>query len=669
MDVKEISSVEMLSKESFGSLAAGQRKKGASESLPACKSDSGCGDISNSHCVTLEQPCVCNDGYHETADFTSCSEDIEPGKECLKPGEETECVDNATCTQTTTAGTSDNVSTCVCNEGYHRAQIVNDSIGCEKDLAPGATCTHADNNLECVSNATCRNSSDEAVNSTMKCTCDNGFHEDHSACIPDLLKPGENCTKEGSSDECSDNAVCVKTVEDGGAEQLQCQCNNDYHNTTDSSGNAVCEMDTCDDSLMKCNATGFSTCTEVNTQVTCILSSRCNSSITLDVEKYWLALSAARGHMTNCNYTAGNSCKEEITACFNVFLKTETSCSSLDILTTCLNQTTCNASKQEEAMLSLAFTASSNAAEEISCKCVSGVDRCLTEYNSSTENIMEQAQLCTSVKALLDCVFEADCHPERSVDHQKLSQAWSLALDRAKTNHCSLTAEEAKSCALQATRCSLLYASGIQNATSKDQQCRSVAELKQCLDLNTTACRQEDLVVFRDQQKAAVDSFNCGCLMTLDTCDTKYSQQIQNSSQDATRKCLAVSTYLSCILQGSCSLSDPVDSTRLSLAQTMANGQRDSNNCKISQTADGSCDGDIVFCSNEYNSALNAQSTEASKKCESVLRLTYSAGERKVVGACIPQPGAVSERRQVPRERGESTRHLQSGCRLQAAVP
>lgn len=52
------------------------------------------------------------------------------------------------------------------------------------DLAPGATCTHADNNLECVSNATCRNSSDEAVNSTMKCTCDNGFHEDHSACIP-----------------------------------------------------------------------------------------------------------------------------------------------------------------------------------------------------------------------------------------------------------------------------------------------------------------------------------------------------------------------------------------------------------------------------------------------------------------------------------------------------
>lgn len=36
---------------------------------------------------------------------------------------------------------------------------------------------------------------------------------------------------------------------------------------------------------------------------------------------------------------------------------------------------------------------------------------------------------------------------------------------------------------------------------------------------------------------------------------------------------------------------------------------------------------------------------------------------------CIPQPGAVSERRQVPRERGESTRHLQSGCRLQAAVP
>lgn len=39
---------------------------------------------------------------------------------------------------------------------------------------------------------------------------------------------------------------------------------------------------------------------------------------------------------------------------------------------------------------------------------------------------------------------------------------------------------------------------------------RSVAELKQCLDLNTTACRQEDLVVFRDQQKAAVDSFNCG---------------------------------------------------------------------------------------------------------------------------------------------------------------
>lgn len=160
-------------------------------------------------------------------------------------------------------------------------------------------------------------------------------------------------------------------------------------------------------SLLKCHSK-FNRFREVNTQVTCILSSRCNSSITLDIEKYWLALSAARGHMTNCSmyyvivylvlpllpksdvtlsyiysrlqtkrkrkkkhahqekissslveynktcnkragvlinltngcvptdYTGGNSCKEEITACFNVFLKTETSCRYGEVILDCV---------------------------------------------------------------------------------------------------------------------------------------------------------------------------------------------------------------------------------------------------------------------------------------------------------------------------------------------
>ncbi|XP_070199105.1 prion-like-(Q/N-rich) domain-bearing protein 25 isoform X2 [Littorina saxatilis] len=633
-----------------------------------CVPESTCTNDSKSLAgqVQVQLTCSCNPGKHlvQIGALVLCKEDVQPGGNCTMAGEDTECVDNSSCTQDT-----GNATQCTCNARFHaKTDSATNTVACHPDVAPNSTCGTTE---ECVDNAACHNI-------TQRCVCVPGFHLVSMEGTPYSCQadthPGGTCSMADDASKCVENASCVNVTSEAGdvtsgsgnvtseggnmtsgsgnvtsgsgnvtseggnmtsAGGMQCECNVGYHVMADSAlGTSSCQLD----------VIVGGACTMNGSDAECVEDATCMLAMTSEGIITGLECSCMEGYHrmignpacekdkapgTTCLIKSSAECVQNAVCqsvtpdgqpedlkcvCVNAHHVMDNAtcqrdfdagqqCSQENSTEQCVDHATCTA-MQSGGGTFLRCTCDTDYHEthDDSNRTVCAEDEC---QHTKVKCAAAGMTSCQEVNTFVGCMLTGKCD---STDSEQVAHFRSAMMDASARIPADCADAGNTTCTEKVTACLNAY-------LATNTTCNSVDELGTCLTSHQTECMEDaGHKLATEFMKFDYQLLSCVCVKASDQC--LQSQTTNYNATDNATKCSAVKELFTCALDDvSCNVSKTTDHQKLSELFSTAMSWSSATGCKDTLQNAATCPLRLTHCGLVYADDIAAAADNKTMQC------------------------------------------------------